>query len=54
MRDRGTETDRSKFTMTPAPSLRRGGSRACGTRPLFRSPVRSRTLQTYPRHASND
>jgi len=47
MRDRGTETDRSKFTMMPAPNPRRGGSQ---TRPLFCS----RTLQTYPRQPSND
>jgi hypothetical protein len=51
MRDRGPEPDRPLFTTTPAPSRRRGGSQ---TRPLFRPLVRLRTLQTYPRHASND
>jgi hypothetical protein len=54
MRDRHLEFNRFLFAMTPARDHRRGGSRACGTRPLFRQPIRSRTLQSHPRHASND
>ena len=51
MRDRDPEMDCSSFATMPAPNRRRGGSQ---TRPLFRPLVRSRTLQTHPRHAFND
>lgn len=50
MQDRGAESDRTVFTMTPAPNPCRRGSRASGTRPLFRS----RRLQIDPCHAPND
>jgi hypothetical protein len=51
MRDRGCELNRPSLATTPTKDLRRGGSE---TRPHFHTLARSRTLQTHPRHASND